>query len=120
MVGNVGGTLGLFIGFSFTGLIAFALKSFLKMMEFIEKRSNKITEQGETSSGMLYVICENCVLHTLNCFSPSGYEDKMQETLYFRLIKLERTMKREFKTRDELMRQMEEKISKSESNSERF
>ena len=53
MVGNVGGTLGLFIGFSFSGLIAFALKSFLKMTEYIEKRSNKIAEQGETSSGKL-------------------------------------------------------------------
>ena len=58
MVGNVGGTLGLFIGFSFTGLIAFVLQSFLKIMEYIEKRSNKITEQGETSSGKLTEICE--------------------------------------------------------------
>ena len=63
MVGNVGGTLGLFIGFSFTGLIAFALQSFLKIMEYIEKRSNKITEQGETSSGKLTEICEYCALH---------------------------------------------------------
>ena len=56
MVGNVGGTLGLFIGFSFTGLIAFALQSFLKIMEYIEKRSNKITEQQKTSNGMLTEI----------------------------------------------------------------
>ena len=61
MVGNVGGTLGLFIGFSFTGLIAFALQLFLKMMEYIEKMSNRIIEQQETSSG------------------PSGYENEMQE-----------------------------------------
>ena len=60
MVGNVGGTLGLFIGFSFSGLIAFALKSFLKIMEHIKKRSNKITEQGETSSGKLTEICKYC------------------------------------------------------------
>ena len=52
-IGNVGGTLGLFIGFSFSGLIAFALQSFLKIMEYIEKRSNKITEQEEISIGML-------------------------------------------------------------------
>ena len=58
MVGNVGGTLGLFIGFSLTGLNAFALQSFLKIMEYIEKRSNKITEQQETSSGMFAEICE--------------------------------------------------------------
>ena len=65
MVGNVGGTLGLFIGFSFTGLIAFALQSFLKIMEYIEKRSNKITEQQETSIGKLTEICEYCALHKI-------------------------------------------------------
>ena len=65
MVGNVGGTLGLFIGFSFSGLIAFALKSCVKLMEYVEKRSNKITEQQKTSSGMLAEICEYCALHKI-------------------------------------------------------
>ena len=44
----------------------------------------------------------------------------MQERLYFRLIKLENMMKRESESRDEMMRQMEEKISKLEANSDRF
>ena len=44
----------------------------------------------------------------------------MQETLYFRLIKLERMMKRESESiREELKREMEEKISKLEANPER-
>ena len=36
----------------------------------------------------------------------------MQEKLYLKLIKMEKMMKREFETRDELMRKMEEEISK--------
>ena len=59
---------------------------------------------------------------TLDCFciSSSGYENEMQEKLYLRLIKLENMMKRESESRDELKRQMEEKISKLKANSYRF
>ena len=64
------------------------------------------------------ILCSttlNCI-----CISPTGYENEMQEKLYFRLIKLEKMTKRESESRDELMRQMEEKISKLEANSDRF
>ena len=44
----------------------------------------------------------------------------MEERLYLRLIKLENMMKRESESiREELKREMEEKISKLEANPER-
>ena len=62
------------------------------------------------------------ICSTLNCIciSSLGYENEMEERLYLRLIKLENMMKRESESiREELKREMEEKISKLEANPER-
>ena len=52
-VGNVGGTLGIFIGFSFSGFIGFALNLILKLINFFEKkkRFNRVTDIQESSKG---------------------------------------------------------------------
>ena len=41
MIGNVGGTLGLFIGFSFTGLISFLLNTIINIISTIRKWTMK-------------------------------------------------------------------------------
>ena len=41
MIGNVGGTLGLFVGFSFTGLISFLLNTIINIISTIRKWTMK-------------------------------------------------------------------------------
>ena len=54
-LGNVGGTLGLFIGFSFSGLISYILNGAVKIVDFLKqwigskKAGNKVTLVQETS-----------------------------------------------------------------------
>ena len=48
-IGNVGGTLGLFIGFSFSGFISIAINIFMKAIDFIEiQAKNKINSKEIT------------------------------------------------------------------------
>ena len=54
-LGNVGGTLGLFVGFSFSGLISFLLNAFIKTLETIQdwivrkENQTKIIDMQEKS-----------------------------------------------------------------------
>ena len=71
-LGNVGGTLGLFIGFSFSGLITFILNFLIKMVDALQNRNssradqNKIamvqTKPNSISNGILYFVSK-CCLH---------------------------------------------------------
>ena len=82
-LGNVGGTLGLFIGFSFSGLISYILNGAVKIVDFLKqwigtnKAENKVTLVQETShvidKGVKTVlqlgiqsICCNDFLHLQN------------------------------------------------------
>ena len=48
-IGNVGGTLGLFIGFSFSGFISIAINIIMKAVDFIETQAkNKINSKEIT------------------------------------------------------------------------
>ena len=65
-LGNVGGTLGLFIGFSFSGLITFILNFLIKMVDALQNRNssradqNKIamvqTKPNSISNGISYLV----------------------------------------------------------------
>ena len=73
MIGNVGGTLGLFIGFSFTGLISFLLNNIINIISTIRKWTMKekvghdvmlVMSKGQIQ-GLYYKIVE---LYSGNCF----------------------------------------------------
>ena len=71
-LGNVGGTLGLFIGFSFSGLITFILNFLIKVVDALQNRNssranqNKITmvqtKPNGISNDIPYTV-SNCCFH---------------------------------------------------------
>ena len=77
-LGNVGGTLGLFIGFSFSGLITFILNLFIKMVDAVQNRNllranqNKITlvqtKPNDISNGTVDILL-HCYLQFAGRFT---------------------------------------------------
>ena len=71
-LGNVGGTLGLFIGFSFSGLITFILNFLIKMVDALQNQNSSRAEQNKItmvqikpssiSNGISFVVSK-CCLH---------------------------------------------------------
>ena len=110
-LGNVGGTLGLFIGFSVSGLITFILNFFIKMVEVVQNwntlraTQNKITmvqtKPNDICNGIVYILS---LYYLLVDYNDIYFFTESRCVSEEKLIKYQEDLRKEFKLEIEEMK----------------